>query len=241
MELTTIIQNAYKIFNYPTPLEITNVCTACCISEEDARNLIALPLQNIPVELFHEYNDHAQALNYDMNEFKYFLPRNLELISQFQFTSGVDVSLSLKNLNYNNPEFWTKKEEIDCVQDFMFYFFNKCLKTNEFTHEGSLLDILNMIYCSGFDIKNLLEIWLINLNNFSIIHLEQLITDNFNYRGKMRTNGFIDSNVIDLIEKWITTNKNAILNAIEKHIMESSLKNEQLQKLSYLYDTMNFL
>ncbi len=238
-KLKNIIDKAYKIFNYPKPQSIQNVCTECCLSNNDARLLLTTDLQLIPVELICEYNDGAQALNYDMNEFKYFLPRYLELISQFQFTSFVDVSLSLKNLNFNTIEYWTNPEEFKCINEFVTLYFEKCLTTDEFHKDAYILDIINILHVSGIDVKPLLQIWLKDLNNFSIIHLEQLITDNFNYRGKINTSGFIDSDLNSLIENWVITNKKIITVAIENHIINTSLKEEQLQKLSYLYDTIN--
>lgn len=240
-KLKNIIDNAYKIFNYPKPQSIENVCTECCLNKNDARLLLTTDLQLIPVELICEYNDGAQALDYDRNEFKYFLPRYLELISQFQFTSAVDVSLSLKNLNLSTKEFWTNPEEFKCINEFAKLFFEKCLTTDEFYKEAYLLDIINMLHVSGIDVKPLFQIWLEDLNNFSIIHLEQMITDNFNYRGKINTNGFIDSELNALIENWVITNKKIISVTIENHIMASTLKEEQLQKLGYFYDTINFL
>jgi hypothetical protein len=240
-KLKNIIDKAYKIFKYPKPQSIQNVCTECCLNSNDARLLLTTELQLISVELICEYNDGAQALKYDMDEFKYFLPRYLELISQFQFTSSVDVSLSLKNLNFKNSEYWTSLEEAKCINDFVILFFEKCLQTDEFNKEAQLIEIINMLHVSGIDVKPLFQIWLKDLNNFSIIHLEQLITDNFNYRGKINTSGFISSDLNSIIENWVITNKKTITAAIENHIINTSLKEEQLQKLSYLYDTINYI
>lgn len=101
MDLAAIISEAYEIFNYPKPISINNVCTNdCCMNPEEAKLLIELPLNEIPVSLIHQYNDNAQALSLDINEFKYFLPRYLELIASYEFTSAIDNSLSLKNLNF---------------------------------------------------------------------------------------------------------------------------------------------
>ncbi len=238
-KLKNIIDKAYKIFKYPKPLSIQNVCTECCLNSNDARLLLTTELHLIPVDLICEYNDGAQALKYDMNEFKYFLPRYLELICQFQFTSSVDVSLSLKNLNFKKIENWTNLEEAKCIKEFVLLFFEKCLQTDEFNKEAQLIEIINMLHVSGIDVKPLFQIWLMDLKNFSIIHLEQLITDNFNYRGKINTSGFISSDLNSIIENWVISNKKIITEAIENHIITTSLNEEQLQKLSFLYDTIN--
>lgn len=239
MEL--IINQAYIVFNYPKPISITNVCTECCMPKEQARLLLTTTLNEIPLELLQEYNDGAQAMNFDRAEFNYFLPRYLELISQFKFTSAIDVSLSLKNLKFDCKEFWTNEKEVKCMHDFSIAFFEKCLKTKTFLDNTQLIEILNMFYVSGFDVNLLLSIWLTDLNNYAVVQLEQLITDTFNYRGKMHTNGFVNSELNSILEDWIKSNKQIILAAIEKHIMSSFLKEEQLQKLSYLYDTINYI
>lgn len=239
MEL--IINQAYSIFNYQKPTSITNVCTECCMPKDQARLLLTTTLNEIPLELLQEYNDGAQALHFDRKEFNYFLPRYLELISQFQFTSAVDVLLSLKNLKFDCKELWTKENEVKCINDFSVAFFEKCLKTKVFSDNTQLIELINMLHISGFDVNLLLPIWLADLNNYSVVHLEQLISDNFNYRGKMHTNGFVNSDLNSILEEWIKSNKQIILSAIEKHIMSSFLQDEQLQKLSYLYDTVNYI
>lgn len=239
MEL--IINQAYTIFNYQKPTSITNVCTECCMPKDQAQLLLTTALNEIPLELLQEYNDGAQALHFDRKEFNYFLPRYLELIGEFQFTSAVDVSLSLKNLKFDCKEFWTNETEVKCINDFSVAFFEKCLKTKAFSDNTQLIELINMLHISGFDMNLLLPIWLADLNNYAVVHLEQLITDNFNYRGKMHTNGFVNSNLNSMLEDWIKSNKQIILAAIEKHIMSSVLKEEQLKKLSYLYDTVNYI
>lgn len=239
MEL--IINQVYNIFNYTKPTSVTNVCTECCMSKDQARLLLTSALNEIPLEILQEYNDGAQALHFDRKEFSYFLPRYLELISQFQFTSAVDVSLSLKNLKFDCKELWTNENEEKCIHDFIIAFFKKCLKTKVFSDNTQLIEIINMLHVSGFDVNLLLPIWLEDLNNYSVVHLEQLITDNFNCRGKMHTNVFVNSDLNSILEDWIRSNKQIILAAIEKHIMLSFLSEEHLYKLSYLYDTVNYI
>lgn len=239
MEL--IINQVYNIFNYPKPTSVTNVCTECCMSKEQARLLLTTALNEIPLEILQEYNDGAQALYFDRKEFSYFLPRYLELISQFQFTSAVDVSLSLKNLKFNCKELWTNKKEEKCIHDFIIAFFKNCLKTKVFPGNMQLIELINMLHISGFDANLLLTIWLEDLNGYSIVHLEQLITDNFNFRGKMYTNGIVDSVMSSILEDWTRGNKQFFLVAIEKHIMLSSLNEDHLYKLSYLYDTLRYI
>lgn len=236
-----IINQAYNVFNYPKPTSITNVCTECCMPKDRARLLLTTTLNEIPLELLQEYNDGAQAMCFDRIEYSYFLPRYLELISQFQFTSAIDVSLSLKNLKFDCKEFWTDEKEVKSIHDFSIAFFEKCLKTKAFSDNTQLIEILNMFYVSGFDVNFLLAIWLADLNNYAVVHLEQLISDNFNYRGKMHTNGFVNSELNSILEDWIKSNKQIVLTAIEKHIISSVLQEEQLQKLSYLYDMINYI
>ena len=239
MEL--IINKAYSTFNYLKPISITNVCTECCMPKYQARLLLTTALNEIPLKLLQEYNDGAQALHFDRKEFSYFLPRYLELIGQFQFTSAIDVSLSLKNLEFDCKEFWTNENEVKCIHDFIITFFEKCIKTETFPDNTELIEIINMLHVAGFNVRLLLPIWLANLHNYAIVHLEQLISNNFNYRGKMYTSGFVNSDLNSILEDWIKSSKQIILAAIEKHIMSSVLKEKQLQKLSYLYDTINYI
>lgn len=238
--MKAIIVRAYQIFRYPKPIEITNVCTECCMPTKEAGLLLTTDLKEIPVELIREYNDGAQALHLNNCEFKYFLPRYLELISAFQFTSAVDVSLSLKNVRMNEQGVYTP-EEAAFLNDFATAFFQKCLKTAAFVNEAQLPEIINMLYVAGINVKPLWQLWLDDLSNFSVMHLYDLITDHFNHAGKMKTDGFIQAGLANIMEHWVISNRLTMLQAIEQHIMNDRLNKNQLQQLSYLYDNIRFL
>jgi hypothetical protein len=241
-ELSKIINKAYSVFNYSTPEKIENVCTKeCCMDINDVNLLLTLELNKIPIELIHSYNDNAQAFKINMNEYKYFLPRYLELISQFQFTSCIDVSLSLKNLNLDKNEFWNDKDELNCINDFMLFFFRKCLLDDSYFSDFQLIDVINMFYIAGTDISNLLNIWLNDIDNFSIIHIEQLITNNFNYKLRFKPSLFINKNLSLKIENWINNNREIFLASIENHILYPRLDESYLIKLNYLYDNIKYL
>lgn len=239
MPLATLVIKAYSVFNYPRPLNVTNVCTDCCVTPEDARKLLTLPLQEIPVALINEYNDHAQAVAYNMNEFKYFLPRYLELISHFEFPSAVDTSLSLRNLNFENDAYWQKEEEKELLLDFAKAFVTGCFNSESFPNDESLSSILNMFYTAQIPIEPLLDIWKANLNEKGMFIISEFTLNDINFRGTKINNGFISDELSTILLNWIRENKNDFMVFIENYIMNTD-NDERQQKLSYCYDFLKY-
>lgn len=237
MNLIATISKAYDIFKYPKPNAIHNVCNQpCCMPTEEANKLLQFPLNEIPVSLLHEYNDNAQALAFDINEFKYFLPRYLELLSLYEFTSALDESLSLKNLNFQNESFWQNEEEKECIIDFSKAFFQNYLQSTLCYSNQNILDILNLFYTAGISIEPLLHLWEKNLNTIAIMSVEHLVMNQVNNRQTKVIGAFFTPAFSEKIMEWLRNNKNMILKAIEYHIFETTLQENDLQRLSYMYD-----
>lgn len=239
MSLANIVSKAYTVFDYPRPLSITNVCTYCCVSAEDARKLITLPLNEIPVELINEYNDHAQATHYNMEEFKYFLPRYLDLIQHFQFSSATDISLSLKNLNFNNVLYWQKTEEKEMIEEFASAFITKCLAQPLLPDGERMIDLLNMFHTAQVPIAPLLDIWKTKINVHGMEMISTLLIYETNEKGTRISGAFVSRELSDLVLQWIRSNKQLFLEFIEDFIMNSNNK-EKFQELSYCYDFLKY-
>ena len=238
-DLSLIVSKSYSIFKYPRPVAITNVCTTCCLSSEDARKLLTLPLNEIPVELINEYNDGAQAIIYDMKEFKYFLPRYLDLIQNFEFTSVIDLSLSLKNLSFKNELFWKNKDEVTIIKQFSIAFFKKYLKEDLNKFEGNFADILNLFFTAQISIEPLLDIVKNNLTNKGISDIAELLVNGISFRKMRISSSFIDEELSTIIIKWITENKLLFYKYIEIYIMNKS-NDDRSTQLSNMYDFLDY-
>ena len=237
MDLKEIISEAYKIFNYCKPISINNVCTNdCCMNPEEAELLILLPLNEIPASLIHQYNDNAQALAFDSNEFKYFLPRYLELIASYEFTSAIDNSLSLKNLNFKDELLWQNEKKKECIINFSLAFCQNYLQSSICYKNQDFIGILNLFYKAGISMKPLLKTWTKSLNTIAIMTVEQMVMSEVNNRRTKIGEGFISPELSDKIMEWLRSNKNKILKAIEYHIFENTLSEDDLQRLSFMYD-----
>ncbi len=239
MSLANIVSKAYILFDYPKPMSITNVCTDCCISAEDARKLLTLPLNEIPVELIHEYNDGAQATAYNMTEFKYFLPRYLDLMQHFEFASCVDISLSLKNLNFNNDLFWQKKEEKNILEEFAAAFITECISRESLPDGEGMVSILTMFHTAQIPIEPLLDIWITDLNENGMGMISTILLHDINGKGTRISSGFTPIELSDLILEWIRANKQEFMVFIEDFIMNTD-NNKMTQELSYCYDFLKF-
>jgi hypothetical protein len=239
MSLANIVSKAYILFDYPKPMIITNVCTDCCLSTEDARKLLTLPLNEIPVELINEYNDGAQATVYDMVEFKYFLPRYLDLMQHFQFASCVDISLSLKNLNFGNDLYWQKKEEKRILEEFAAALISECISKESLPDGEGMVSILNIFHTAQIPIEPLLDLWKTSLNGNGMYMISTLLFCDINGKGTRILGAFTSIELSDLILEWIRANKQDFMAFIEDFIMNTD-NNKKTQELSYCYDFLKF-
>jgi len=85
-KMNSIIERAYQTFSKYNIKSQLDVCTHCCVSTEEVRNLTNTPLNKLSLELIYRYNTAATSDKPTIEEFKYFLPRYLELRVPFAFT-----------------------------------------------------------------------------------------------------------------------------------------------------------
>lgn len=108
-KLQKIVSEAYTLFKKYKVSRPLDVCTDCCVIAQEENQLATLSVRFIPQELLETWNIAAKANEPDLAEFKHFLPRFLDLITQYKFTSYC-TELSLKSFGYYSEKDWTKKE-----------------------------------------------------------------------------------------------------------------------------------
>lgn len=99
-----------------------------------------------------------------------------------------------------------------------------------------LLEILILFYTAEISIEPLLYILTNILDTVAIMSVEHLVMNEINNRRTKISGGFITPEFSDKIMEWLRNNKNNILKAIEYHIFENTLSEDDLQRLSYMYD-----
>jgi hypothetical protein len=206
--------------------------------EEDATRLARLPVRSIPCDLLTEYNDSAKPAKTSVTEVKHFLPRYLELVSQFQFPSH-SCELSFSRLTPFDKNEWTPAEQ-RLLDDFSGAFFSKCLSAYPIPAFGeSIENILIMFRRAGFNIARLLSIWEEDKTKESVLHFRDLHFHAFTNDRKKLTNTFADTELAVLLSNWMGQSrvKAKFAAAIEALFMtENSLNEKDTQELNLLYD-----
>lgn len=130
------IINLYLVFTeaYPLKKDFIERCCPCCVAIEDRKNLLK-PLRTLLVDDFCHYIDNALWTWGDEEDFKYFLPRILEL--NVYFKHGMHYLTS--QLKYSNWLQWPSIEKRTFL-DFCIYNFYNLLENFKFyeAHEWGL-------------------------------------------------------------------------------------------------------
>lgn len=114
--LSQAVANAYRVFaTYRLSGTIVHCNCPVCMSEEVARKLSSLPLEDIDASLLAEYTNSAHGYDRTVIEpqFKHFLPRYLELIANCDPPSHLGLETCLVRLD-GYRDAWPAKE-VDAV------------------------------------------------------------------------------------------------------------------------------
>jgi hypothetical protein len=174
-DLNKIVEQAYVLFSGNKPDSITDACTSCCMSEEDAQLLLSTPLRQIPLDLLSQYQDAAKPLNLNLKEVKYFLPRYLDLISVFKFPS-YEPCLALTRLSPFSVDGWNK-EESNLLEAFSMQFFAEYVETMDHPEFVLPSEILLMFHKGGINVTSLLELWSRTTSLNGLIHFNWLLRE----------------------------------------------------------------
>lgn len=237
--LKEIVKKSYQEFSkYPAKLPL-DVCTECCMTIEDSIKLASFSVENIQQELLSNYNDSARSENTSIEEVKHFLPRYLELISEFNFPSH-STELSFSRFVPFDKNEWIKIE-FEILLSFQVEYFRQCLKIYPLPSFGDKIDsIIIMFWRSGVGINKLLAVWEEAENLESNLHFKDLYFEGFQlYNRSKLSNSFGDSELCEKLTSWIQDNKvnNLFQDRIEKIILNNTTLDEQtIYEFNLLYE-----
>lgn len=239
--LKEIIDSAYEIFSKYRANRPLDVCTECCMDIAEEAKLASLPVGQIPVELLSNYNDSAKPEKTSIEEVKHFLPRYLELISEFNFpTHSAELSFS-RLVPFDRIE-WTESE-FEILGIFAKEFFKHCLSIYPIPSFNDRIDtILIMFSRAKFDINSLLGIWEETDNLESILHFKDLYFNGFNMRKTKLSNSFADGELNEVLSKWIESKKvnDIFRKRIEEVILgDFDVEENAMNELNLLYNIIN--
>lgn len=157
IELHEAIEQLYEVFaKYPANFNMDGSPMYQELAQWN-RALTIKPLRHLSEDDLRIYYFKAMTTLGDVNDFKHFLPRILELLSVLPF--DFDEWVTLDKLKYGNYETWPTSEK-EVIRQFLFAFWQKLI-----TEKSDLIDALFDGYFPAIanvypDFKQLLAMWL---------------------------------------------------------------------------------
>ena len=224
-ELKDIVSAIYKEFNkYSIKYPLKDVCTSCCLSKEYHLELTSKELGLISFEAIYNYNSAAKAYEFHLNEAKYFLPKQIELMAEFNIPK-INYELHFdrfREIKFDN-NYWNDKE-INLLTDFANIFFELFINQSTSENKGIRIEELLIIFDNlGIDISNFLNIWEENTSQESIFHFCNLIGNSFGSSKQIKKgkfNPFAKDELKLLLINWITNKKQFFINKIDTMVGE---------------------
>lgn len=245
MLLDEIVEKSYKLFESYTIGQTLDVCKRCCISDADEARLVNTPLREVSSSVLRSgYFESARAYtDRELWEMKHFLPRVLELVSNFDFpcTSVEEVFIRLE---LHKPERWTS-EELQLLQNFSVEFFKKCLSYYPYLPDGDdISTYLTMFGVAHFSLKPILNAWINSESIESTLQFKDFIINDIKYHSPNNfeiKNAFAEESTNTTLSNWLNDAavKSKFSIKIERILVENkNLNAETMQELSLVKELL---
>jgi hypothetical protein len=220
LELKNATEHLYDIFSkYHVEGNLRGRSCDCCVTDKEIQQLLSKPLKKLNKDELYHFMTSAITTFGDINDYKHFLPRILELMINNE--SVIDDFLTFEKLNYSEWETW-EVNEITAIDDYFLSLWKAAI-TNEDASFNTIQGIFEIIE-KYVGLNKALEIWCKNASNQSLLFFVDAIW-NVNYS----TNN-------DLLFQWFT--KSTIKQKIEDLYFET--KDEILAtKISVVYTMLD--
>ncbi|WP_010521631.1 hypothetical protein [Aquimarina agarivorans] len=242
-ELRNIIDESYSVFSkYDVTIPL-DICTECCMTPNQESELAGMSVNQIPFELLYEYNTAAKTDLPNIEEFKHFLPRFLELTAELKFLHH-SAELILSRFEYYSIEEWTVKE-IEIIQNYSKELFKHFLSIYPIPELEKIDSIIIMLYKAKVDMLEILREWRTVINRSSLLHLSDLVCGGFKgANNDTLSSGFADGVISKIVFDWLNTDYGLadLKNQIEEIIMDPKELGEwKLNELNWTYEKLNEL
>jgi hypothetical protein len=244
--IAEIIEAAYELFASYTIGSSLDVCKVCCVTDAEEQALLAIPLREVSSELLnrgylasaHGYSDQERW------EFKHFLPRILELISQYDFPRFTP-EVTLTRFDLREYAYWPAAER-HLLADFAVAYFKQCLELYPLPHNTDLTEILLMFGLAHFDLAPLLQVWSATDTPNSLVHFTYLLLN----ESRLLSNGeiifsspFGEPHLNKQLTTWLTdpTVQAWWAAHLEQAIILGKLPPDEVECASWAYDIVGDL
>ncbi|MEX0968168.1 MAG: hypothetical protein WD077_13085 [Bacteroidia bacterium] len=236
-----IIDKSYEIFKKYKATAPLDACTECCLTKNQESELVSLSVRHIPFDLLYDYNTAAKTEKPDIQEFKHFLPRFLELTKELKFLHH-DEELVFSRFDYYDKDEWSN-DELDVLKEFANAFFQYCLTVYSLPELARIDGILVMLHKIKIDIHILLAEWTINSTPESVLHFNDLINWGFkDNKPDELSSPFASTELSRIITEWLEneTTKERFSEHIEQFIINppAEIEDRILTQVSWTYERM---
>lgn len=205
-DIKTAIENLYLTFEKYTTEGIEH-CDCGCIDENDVKKLNSKPLRDLTEDDLVIYHGKSLYTWGEIEHYKHYLPRILELISINRNFSFIDLYEFYVKLDYAKWTEWDA-DEIKVIKDYVLMDWVE-LANNK---KSEINDTVLQAYCKFFELEELVKLWDISnssvgLRNFTLFfyyHGNQILDNRFKMNETTQENIFIplirSSNLIERLE-----------------------------------------
>jgi len=167
--LKVAVDEAYKVFaSYPMRAPLIYCDCNVCMTPEQARALVSTPLREIPQGLMSEYTNSAHGYDRELIEpqFKYLLPRYLELIADCKPPGQLDIETCLDRLGSAGYRTSWAASEVEVIDAFFDAFVEANLGNLYLDKwpvglrlEFDMIDVLVMVVRASGDLERVLGVF----------------------------------------------------------------------------------
>jgi len=214
IQLITAIKNLYDTFSKYTTEGIHH-CDCGCIKEEEVRKLNSKTLRNLEEDDLVSYHGSALYTWGDIEHYKHYLPRILELRSLNRNHAFIDLKEIFSKLDYGKWNDWDENEK-QAITDFII------ADWIEFANKqySEIRDIELKAYANFLELKELLRLWDISKSEKALKNFVYF----FYYHGTQILNGGLKINDKKYEEDFISlilTNK--LVNRLETEFFKNEV------------------
>ncbi|MCC6724024.1 MAG: hypothetical protein IT258_05900, partial [Saprospiraceae bacterium] len=170
------IENLYTIFSaYPLKGRLHH-CPCGCISEEQEREIYKAPLRQLSYENLGFYATKAMTTWGELNDYKHFLPRIIELYAANEYNGNIDLTDIHNKLKYGDWQNWPAAEQ-EGIKAAILHKWTERVNHNE--ANLSLFDLKE--YGLFFTIKTLFKAWQYPENPVALRNFIEFCHDEMQY------------------------------------------------------------
>nr|GFD02120.1 hypothetical protein [Tanacetum cinerariifolium] len=183
-------------------------------------------------------HSHSRQENWEM---KHFLPRMLELVSEFEFPCH-STEITFLRLDLDYPEYW-KPAERELLDAYALTFFENCLHRYPLPDGNTLTDLIIMFGLSHFNLMPLLQAWVDAATEASVMHFVDLLVYELRImsNGEVRLdNAFSDVLVNSQVAFWLSnpTVRDIWAEQLENALLHGQLPDEEATETSLAYEVL---